>query len=188
MLAGGDGPRQASYLLKVATNRSTNMDLLTPETGLIFWQVVVFLGLFLLLSKMAWKPIINSLKERESSIQHALDTADKARQEMEKLKSENEKLILEAREARERILREARETAGRLHDQAQSDARKIADKMIDDAKSAINTEKQSALREVKVQVAMFSLEIAEKLMKKNLEEDKAQKELVDRLIKDLKLN
>jgi F-type H+-transporting ATPase subunit b len=164
------------------------MDLLSPGVGLIFWQVVVFIGLFFLLSKMAWRPIISSLKERESSIQQALDTADKARQEMEKLKSDNEKLIHEAREERERILREAREIAGKLHDQAQSDAKKIADKMIDDAKSVINTEKQSALRDVKVQVAMFSLEIAEKLMKKNLEEDKEQKELVDRLVKDLKLN
>lgn len=164
------------------------MDLLTPGIGLIFWQVVVFALLFFVLAKMAWKPIVSSLKEREDSIQRALDSAEKAKQDMAKLQSDNEKLIREAREERERILREARQTASQLHDQAQADAKKIADKMIDDAKSVINTEKQAALKDVKVQVAMFSLEIAEKLMKKNLAEDKSQKELVDRLIDDLKLN
>lgn len=164
------------------------MELLTPGVGLIVWQAVVFLLLFVLLAKMAWKPILSSLKEREDSIQSALDSAEKAKNEMARLQSDNEKLIKEAREERDKILREARETAGKLHDEAQANAKKIADKMIDDAKAVINTEKQAALKEVKVQVAMFSLDIAEKLLKKNLSDDKSQKELADRLIKDLKLN
>ncbi|MGE0770237.1 MAG: F0F1 ATP synthase subunit B [Cyclobacteriaceae bacterium] len=164
------------------------MELLTPGVGLIVWQAVVFLLLFVLLAKMAWKPILSSLKEREDSIQSALDSAEKAKNEMARLQSDNEKLIKQAREERDKILREARETAGKLHDEAQANAKKIADKMIDDAKAVINTEKQAALKEVKVQVAMFSLDIAEKLLKKNLSDDKSQKELADRLINDLKLN
>ncbi len=164
------------------------MDLLTPGTGLIFWQLVVFVLLFLLLSKMAWKPILASLKERENSIQQALDSAEKAKLEMAALKSDNEKLLRDARDERDKILRDARDAASRLHDQAQADSKKNADRIIEDAKAIIQTEKQAALRDVKAQVAMFSLDIAEKLIKNNLKEDKAQKELADTFIKDLKLN
>jgi F-type H+-transporting ATPase subunit b len=164
------------------------MDLLTPGTGLILWQIFVFLLLVFLMAKFAWKPILGSLKEREESIQQALDSAERAKLEMAALKSDNEKLLREAREERDKILKQAREAANRLHDQAQADAKRNADKIIEDAKAIIQTEKQAALRDVKSQVAMFSLEIAEKLIKNNLKEDKAQKELADTYIKDLKLN
>jgi F-type H+-transporting ATPase subunit b len=164
------------------------MELLTPGTGLIIWQAIIFLALFFLLSKLAWKPIVSSLKEREQSIQSALDAAEKAKIEMASLKSDNEKLLKETREERDKILREARDAANRLHDEAQASAKKNADKIIEDAKAVIQTEKAAALRDVKAQVAMFSLSIAEKLIKKNLSDDKAQKELTDTFIKDLKLN
>jgi F-type H+-transporting ATPase subunit b len=164
------------------------MDLLIPGEGLIIWQLIIFVLLFLLLSQLAWKPIISSLKEREQSIQNALDTAEKARLEMSQLRSDNEKLLKEAREERDRILREARDVSNRMKEEAQSDAKKTADRIIEDAKAAINIEKQAALKEVKIQVAMFSLDIAEKLMKKNLSGDKAQKELVESYVKDLKTN
>ncbi len=164
------------------------MEFLTPGTGLLFWQIVIFIGLVLLLSKFAWKPILSSLKEREESIQTALDSAEKAKQEMAALKSDNEKLLKETREERDKILHDARTAANRLHEEAQTSAKKIGDKMIEDAKSIINTEKQAALRDVKAQVAAFSMEIAEKLIKKNLSDDKSQRELTETLIKDLKLN
>jgi F-type H+-transporting ATPase subunit b len=164
------------------------LDLLTPGTGLIIWQLIVFVALFLFLAKFAWKPILSSLKERESSIQSALDTAERAKQEMALLKADNEKLLKEAREERERIMREAREVSNRMKEEAATEAKKTADKIVADARAAINIEKQAALKEVKVQVAMFSLEIAEKLMKKNLATDKAQRELVDSYIKDIKVN
>ncbi|MFM7195162.1 MAG: F0F1 ATP synthase subunit B [Bacteroidota bacterium] len=163
------------------------MDLLTPGTGLLFWQTVVFLALFFFLAKFAWKPILSSLKEREESIQQALDAAEKAKQDMAALQAGNEKLLREAREERDRIVRDAREAANRLIDQAQTEAKKSADKMIEDAKSVINTEKQAALREVKSQVAMFSIEIAEKLVKKNLSSDKAQKDLAESYLKEINL-
>lgn len=164
------------------------LDLLTPSSGLIIWQLIVFVGLFFLLSKLAWKPIINSLKEREQSIHEALSTAENARMEMAKLKSDNEILLKEAREERDRILREARQAANHLKDEAATDAKKSADKIIGEARAAINIEKQAALKEIKVQVSLFSLQIAEKLMKKNLSDDKAQKELVQGYINDLKTN
>ena len=164
------------------------MELLTPGTGLIVWQFIVFVGLVLLLSKLAWKPIISSLKERETSIQDALSTAENARLEMSKLKADNEKLLKEAREERDKMLRDAREASNRMKDEAQLEAKKSADKIIEDARAAINIEKQAALKEVRIQVAMFSLAISEKLMKKNLADDKAQKELVEGYIKDLKIN
>jgi F-type H+-transporting ATPase subunit b len=164
------------------------MELLTPGTGLIIWQTFVFILLFILLSKLAWKPILASLKERETSIQNALDTAEKARAEMAKLTADNEILLKQAREERDKILREAREASNRLKDEAHVEAKRTSEKIIDDARAAINIEKQAALKEVRVQVAMFSLQVAEKLMKKNLAGDKEQKELVEGYIKDLKLN
>jgi F-type H+-transporting ATPase subunit b len=164
------------------------MELLTPGSGLIIWQLIIFVALVILLGTLAWKPILQSLKEREVSIQSALDSAEKAKQEMASLKADNEKLLKEAREERDKILKEAREAASRLHDQAQQDAKKTADKIIDDARSVIQSEKAAALTEVKTQVAMFSLEIAEKLVKKNLSSDAAQKDLIQGYIKDIKLN
>lgn len=164
------------------------MQLLTPGVGLIIWQTIVFVLLFLLLAKLAWKPIILSLNDRERTIQDALDTAEKARLEMSQLKSDNEKLLSEAREERDRILRQARDVSSKLREEGQLEAKRISDKIIDDARAAINLEKESALSDVKAQVAMFSLDIAEKLIKKNLSGDKAQRELVESYVKDLKIN
>jgi F-type H+-transporting ATPase subunit b len=162
--------------------------LLSPGTGLIIWQLIIFVALFFLLSKLAWKPIINALKERETSIQDALSMAEKARLEMAQLHSENEKLLKEAREERDRILREARQAANAVKDEAQADAKQAADKIISEARAAIQVEKQAALKDIKIQVSMFSLQIAEKLLKKNLADDKAQKDLVQGYINDVKVN
>lgn len=164
------------------------MELLTPGSGLIIWQLIIFVALVVLLGTLAWKPILQSLKEREVSIQSALDSAEKAKLEMASLKADNEKLLKEAREERDKILKEAREAASRVHEQAQQDAKKTADKIIDDARAVIQSEKAAALTEVKAQVAMFSLEIAEKVMKKNLASDAAQKDLIQGYIKEIKLN
>jgi F-type H+-transporting ATPase subunit b len=164
------------------------MELLTPGTGLIIWQTFVFLLLVFLLGKLAWKPILSSLKEREQSIQEALDTAEKARLELSKLKSDNESLLKQAREERDKLLREAREASNRLKDEAQAEAKKAADKIIDDARTTIGIEKQAALKEIKIQVATFSIEVAERLLKEKLSNDKAQKELVQKYVNDIKVN
>ena len=106
------------------------MELLTPGTGLIIWQTFVFLLLVFLLGKLAWKPILSSLKEREQSIQEALDTAEKARLELSKLKLDNENLLKEAREERDKMLRETREASNRMKDEAQAEAKKAAARVV----------------------------------------------------------
>ena len=164
------------------------MDLITPGTGLIFWQLFGFLGLLFILIKFAWKPMLAALEERESSIENALKSAEKARNEMANLKSQNEKLLSEARLERDIILKKASDASVKMIDEAKEDAIKAGAQMIANAKSVIETEKKAALADIKIQVASLSLEITEKLLRKNLSDDKAQKELVDGFVNELKLN
>lgn len=164
------------------------MDLLTPGTGLIFWQAVIFLLLLVLLGKFAWKPIMNSLRIREESIQEALDSAEKAKSEMAQLQADNQKLLEEARLEKDKILKAARDIAASIKEEAHADASAQTEKMISDAKTAIDTERQAALADVRQQVSQLSLQIAEKLLRKNLSDDKAQKELIEDFVKDVNLN
>jgi len=164
------------------------MELLSPSTGIIFWQVIVFLLLLFLLSKYAWKPILESLKEREVSIQNALDTAEKAKLEMLAMKASNEELLQKAKIERDKILKDAHSLANKISEDAQLDAKKNAERLISDAKRAIEAEKQVALRDVRQLVAELSLDIATKLLKQNLSKDKEQKALAENLIKELNLN
>ncbi|MDN5204053.1 F0F1 ATP synthase subunit B [Fulvivirgaceae bacterium BMA10] len=164
------------------------MDLITPGFGLIFWQAVVFLIVVFILGKFAWKPILKSLKDREDSIDEALNEAKNAKEEMAQLKAENEKLLADARLERDQILKDATAAANKIREEAREEAGKISAKMVEDAKTTIQNEKKAALTEVKNQVAELSLLVAEKLIKKNLEEDKAQKALVDDFVKDLNVN
>jgi F-type H+-transporting ATPase subunit b len=164
------------------------MDLITPGTGLIFWQLFGFLGLLFILIKFAWKPMLEALEERESSIENALKSAETARNEMANLKAENEKLLAEARLERDIILKKAQDASVKMIEEAKEDASKVGAQMIANAKVVIETEKKAALADVKTQVATLSLEITEKLLRKNLSDDKAQKELVDGFVNELKLN
>jgi F-type H+-transporting ATPase subunit b len=164
------------------------MDLITPGTGLIFWQLFGFLGLLFILIKFAWKPMLAALDERETSIEEALKSAETARNEMANLKAENEKLLTEARLERDIILKKAQEASVKMIEDAKEDATKVGAQMIANAKAVIETEKKAALADVKSQVAALTLEVTEKLLRKNLSNDSAQKELVDGFVKELKLN
>lgn len=164
------------------------MDLILPSSGLIIWQLIGFLALLFLLMKFAWKPILAALDEREKSIEDALKSAEIARNEMANLKAENEKILQEAKIERDQMLLKATETAKQLIEDAKEKAQAEGAKMIETAKAAIETEKKAALEEVKVQVSKLSLEIAEKLLRKNFSDDASQKALVEELVKDLKLN
>jgi F-type H+-transporting ATPase subunit b len=164
------------------------MELLTPGTGLLIWQVIIFGLLFILLKTFAWKPIMQSLRIREDSIQEALDSAENAKLEMTKLQADNQVLLEEARKDRDTILKEAREVANVLREEAKIEASKQTEKMIADARVAINAEKQAAMKEVRTQVAELSLQITEKLLRKSLDNDKAQKGLIDQFVKDINLN
>ena len=163
------------------------MDLLTPGIGLIFWQLLIFGLLFLFLSKYAWKPITNSLHEREKFISNALKSAQEAEEKLEDLNKKNEALLKEARKEREKILLEAKSISNSIKNKAKNEASKITDKMIEEAKSIIDVEKQSAMKEVKVLVASLSLEIAEKILKKNLKNNSSQQEIIDDLLNNLKI-
>jgi F-type H+-transporting ATPase subunit b len=143
--------------------------------------------LFILI-KFAWKPILASLAEREASIDGALKSAEQARNEMANLKAENEKLLQEARLERDVILSKAHEASLKMIEDAKSESSRQGALLIESAKAVIETEKKAALSEVKNQVALLTLEVTEKLLRKKLGDDKAQVELVDQFIKDLKLN
>ena len=164
------------------------MDLIIPSAGLIFWQLIGFLALLFILIKFAWKPILASLAEREASIDGALKSAEQARNEMANLKAENEKLLQEARLERDVILKKAQEASVKMIEDAKAESSKQGAQLIEAAKAVIETEKKAALTEVKNQVALFTLDVTEKLLRKKLGDDKAQVELVDQFIKDLKLN
>lgn len=164
------------------------MDLLIPDAGLVFWTSIAFLMLVFFLSKFAWKPILQTLKIREESIDEALKAAELAREEMSDLKADNEKLLVKAREEREQLLNDAGKAASAIKEVAKTEAEAISKRMLEDAKAGIEAEKQSALAEVRSQVANLSVEIAEKIIRKNLENDKAQKALVDEFLNDKSFN
>lgn len=164
------------------------MDLVYPGTGLILWTLITFLLVLFLLGKFAWGPIMEALKQRESFIADSLQAADNAKKEMANLKAENERLIDEAKVERDRIIKDANAAARKIVDDANAEASKEAQKRVEEARIAINTEKQAALAEVKTQVAALSVQIAEKIMRQELKDEKAQKALVQDYIKDLKVN
>ncbi|HYG39918.1 MAG TPA: F0F1 ATP synthase subunit B [Cytophagales bacterium] len=162
--------------------------LVTPGLGLIFWSALTFLIVLFVLSKYAWRPILNAVKEREQSIDQALRSAEKARDDMAKLHAENEKLLDEARLERDKILKNAQVAATTIVNDAKTKASEEGSKILESARAAIQIEKQAALAEIKTQVATLSVQIAEKLLRKELNTEKAQQELVSEYVSDLKLN
>lgn len=164
------------------------MELLSPGLGLIFWQTLIFLLLILLLGKFAWKPIMNALNERETSIEQALASAEKAKEEMARLNEDSDRLLKEARAERDLILREAKEMRDGIVAESKIAAQTEGAKMIAKAKEEINNQKNAALADVKNQVAVLSIEIAEKVLRKKFDNAKEQDALVADLLKDVKLN
>jgi len=164
------------------------MDLLTPGIGLIFWQIIIFGLLVILLAKYAWKPILHSLKEREDSIQQALDAAENAKREMASLKAENENLLRQARAERDKILHDAQTAANQFQAQKRAAAEQDAEKIRADGRADAQAAKQNVLREAKAQAAAISLEIASRVLLKNLSGDNAQKELAEKYLQEINLN
>ncbi|TAF33989.1 MAG: ATP synthase F0 subunit B [Cytophagales bacterium] len=162
--------------------------IVTPGIGLIFWTALIFILVLVLLTKFAWKPMLSALQSREESIQTALDTAKKAQEDIKKLQTQNDQMAKEALLEREKILKEARATAVKIVEDSQSRATAEYNKTLMSAKADIEREKEIALKEIRNQLAELSLNVAEKLVKKNLSSDSAQKALVSDYIKDLKLN
>ena len=142
------------------------MDLVTPDIGLIFWTTVSFVILYFILAKYAWKPILGAVNDREKSIKDALSAAEKAKEEMANLKSDNEKILNEAKLQREALLKDARDIKSKIISDAQNEATEKANKLIEAAKTAIDNEKSAAMKELKNTVVDLSLNIAEKLLSK----------------------
>ncbi|NQU86123.1 MAG: F0F1 ATP synthase subunit B [Mariniphaga sp.] len=164
------------------------MELVTPGLGLVFWMVISFSVILFILKKYAWKPILKALKEREITIDNALKSADKAKEKMEQLKADNEKIIKEAKNERDNLLKDARQVKEKIISEAKEKANSEAKKIIEDAKVKIENEKEAAVDEIKNQIAGFSVEIAEKILKKKLEKSKDQKDLINELVDEIKLN
>jgi F-type H+-transporting ATPase subunit b len=164
------------------------MELVNPGIGLIFWMTLAFLAILYILGKYAWKPIMKSLKERETSIHEALNSAEKAREDMLTLKFSNEQLLQEAKNDRDAILAEARKIKDSIIEESKLKASEEADRIIISARESIQNEKMAAMTDLKNQLADFSLEVAKKILMKELSDPKKQEEYVKELMKDLKFN
>lgn len=158
------------------------------SVGLFFWQSLIFLALLFLLRKFAWKPILNAVNEREQKISDSLEQAEKAKEEMKALQAKNEDLLKEARAERDAMIKDAKATANKMVEDAKNTAKEEGAKMLTSARASIEAEKTAAISELKNQVAAFSIEIAEKILKGELTSDDKQKALADKMAESINLN
>lgn len=162
--------------------------LLNPSPGLIFWQLVVFGSLVFILWKFAWKGILSALKEREGEIEGALRMAEETRAEMAKLKSDNDKLVAEAKKERDFIIKEAKEASDKMIAEAKDRAIEQGNKIMEDAREVMTQERVKMMSQIKKDVATLSIEIAEKVIRKELSDKATQQSFVSELVADAKLN
>lgn len=163
------------------------MGFVTPDYGTIFWMLIIFGIVLFILKKFAWAPILNALKEREESISEALNSADRARREVAGLKASNDLILIEARKEKEQILKEARDIKDKMIAEARVLASAETQKGIENARQQIQAEKVAAINDIKTQVADLSVMIAEKIIRKQLDNPKDQKVLAQELLKELEL-
>ncbi|OQX75662.1 MAG: ATP synthase F0 subunit B [Bacteroidetes bacterium 4484_249] len=164
------------------------MELVQPGIGLIIWMTLAFAILLWILAKFAWKPIMKGLKEREDSIDEALNAANKARDEMKELKFSNEALLKEAKEQRDGILSDARKVKEAIIEEAKEKANEEANRIVENAKERIQFEKLAAIHDMKNQLAGLSIEIAEKILREELSTADKHKKLIERLINEVSDN
>jgi len=162
--------------------------LTSPGVGTIFWSALIFLIFFATLAKFAWKPILAAVKARDEMIRGSLESAEKAREEMLKLQSDNEAILKKARSEREEILKEAREVRDKLISEAKGQASLEAEKLIEKARAGIEGEKSKAMSEIRDQVATLSVEIASKLLGEQLKKTGEQEKLIDNYLKEIDFN
>lgn len=159
-----------------------------PAWGLIMWTTLIFFLFWWLIGRFSFRPIAEALKKRETDIQSALDEAKSAREEMQNLQAENQKLLSQAREERAVILKEAKDASNKMITEAKDRAKSEAQKIVVNAQTEIENQKKKALREVKNEVGAMALDIAEKVIRKQLADDSEQQTLVNNLVDELKLN
>jgi len=164
------------------------MDLVTPGIGMIFWTTLFFLILLLVLRKFAWPAILAAVYARNESIKRALETAEKAREEMAQLQASNEKILAEAKVERDNMIKEARDIKDKIISEAKEKAGEEASKVLQNARAVIQNEKAAAISEMKQQMTILSFDIAEKVLNGKLSVDKEQKDLIEKLVDDIDLN
>lgn len=164
------------------------MELLTPDFGLFFWTLLAFLSVFFILRKFAWGPILTSLSERETGIAESIASAERLKKEMAQMQNENEALMAKAREERTQMLKEARTEQERIINKAKEETKAITDKMLVDARQQIEQQKMAALTEVKNQIGNLAVEVAEKVLRKQLEGSANQSAYAQQLVQEIKLN
>lgn len=164
------------------------MQLLTPSLGLIVWTLLAFLVVFFVLAKFAWPAIINGLREREKTIADSLASAENIKTEMSKMKSENEALLVQAREERAGMLKDAKNTADKMVADAKEKAKAEYDKILADAQAAINQQKNAVLTDLKNQVGSLIIEVAEKVLRQELNDKAKQENYIKQLTDEVKLN
>jgi len=164
------------------------MDLVTPGLGLFFWMLLSFSVVLFILSKFAWKPILDTLKKRESSIEEAINAAKKAKDDLNQVSGDKVKIINQAKEERDTIIKEAKDAKDKIIAEAKNQATIEVARLMEAAKKGIENEKLAAITEIKSSIATLSVEIAEKIIKKELESIKRQEDLVDDLLENINLN
>ena len=162
--------------------------LTSPGIGTIFWAALIFVLFFLVLTKFAWKPILAAVKARDEMIKGSLESAEKAREEMLKMQSDNEAILRKAREERELILKDGRDVRDKLIAEAKGKASEEAEKLVEKARTDIEREKSKALSEIHEQVATLSVAIASKLLGEKLAQSGEQEKLIEKYLKDIDFN
>lgn len=161
------------------------MGLLTPDPGLMFWMIIVFGVVFFVLAKYGFPVIIGMVEDRKAYIDDSLKAAREANEQLINVKAEGEKVLAQAREEQARILNEAAATRDRIIKDAQERAALEGQRLMDEMKKQIETEKESAIRDIRRQVAVLSVDIAEKIMRSKLADEKEQMELIDRMLDEM---
>lgn len=161
------------------------MSLLTPDSGLLFWMVIVFGIVFVILAKYGFPVIVRMVDERKEYIDKSLQAARRANEQLVGIKAESEAILAKAREEQARILNEALATRERIVKEARTQAQVEGQKLLDEAKKQIQTEKDSAISDIRRQVAVLSVDIAEKILRKNLDNEKEQMAMIDRLLDEI---
>ena len=161
------------------------MSLITPDFGLFFWMTVVFLVVLFILWKWGFPVIVKMVDERKAFIDESLKKAHEANERLANIQKEGESILQEAREKQAQILKEAAETRDAIVEKAQDKAKPEGARLLEEARAAIEQEKKAAIADIRQQVATLSVEIAEKVLRQNLKDDKAQMDLIDRMLDDV---
>ena len=159
--------------------------ILTPDLGLLFWMLLAFLVVFGVLAKFGFPAIINMVDERNKYIDESLRKAHEAQERLANIEKEGESILQEAREKQAQILKEAAETRDAMVEKAQEKARAEGARLLEDARVAIEQERKAAIADIRAQVATLSVEIAEKVLRQNLKDEKSQMDLIDRMLDDV---